>query len=216
MKKMKLIKYSFLIAFFVAALVSCRDESLSPIPVFETGVSGFAAFDTAKHSTVNNFSLSAPTKASTGLFRWLSLDNANTVNKIEYYVTFDESYTDKDGNSRTANHGGSSGKLIKTISGSDVPANRIFTPFSITQADVYNLYKANTFDYKDGRGVASVFDKPLDASRTATNRFTSNDGFRLLWTLYTADGRKFDTWSASICGNTPDFLNCEVDWNVVK
>lgn len=213
---MKLIKFSFLIVFFITVLFSCRDEALSPIPIFETGVSGFAAFDTAKHKTVNNFSYSAPNKPSTGLFRWLSLDNANTVTKIEYYITFDESYTDKDGNSRTANHGGSSGKLLKTISGSDVPANRIFIPFSFTQTDVYNLYKVNTFDYKDGRGAVSVFDKPLDASRTTTNRFTANDGFRLLWTLYTADGRKFDTWSASICGSTPDWLNCEVDLGVDK
>ena len=196
---MKILKYSFsmLLAVAIVALTaSCRDESLNPVPAWETAVSGYGELV----ATNNAFSLTDAAKDVQYKFRWLSIDNLNTVTKIEYYVALNESYTDKEGNSRTAKHGD---KLWKVVEGSAVPANRVFINLALTQAQVYALYKDNTFNY--GNGAVSVF---AQNGRSAAKPLIAADKVVVRWELTTADGRKFFQWSPGICGENPGFANC--------
>lgn len=207
---MKILNYSFsmLLAVAIVALnASCRDESLNPVPAWDTAVSGNGILV----STNNSFSLTDVTKPVQYKFRWLSIDNLNTVTKIEYYVALNETYIDKEGNSRTAKHGD---KLWKVVEGSAVPANRVFIDQSLTQAEVYALYKDNTFNY--GNGTVSVF---AQNGRTAAKPFISADKVVIRWELTTADGRKFFQWSPGVCGESIDaagvpFTNCNLTLSI--
>lgn len=198
---MKIAKYLLFVALTTLMMTSCRETTPDPNVPFETAVHGYGEF-----KTPSNFSLTDPAAAVNFKWRWVSIDKANTVNKVEFYVYFDESYKDKDGNPKTARHGGVAGtdfiKLWKTVA--TPAANFTFTDFTITQQEIYNLYKTNKFDYGDGKGSQDVF---AINGRTATVPFKSTDKFTLRWVLYTADGRRFDSWTTNVCG---DFVgaNC--------
>lgn len=200
---MKLLKYlsSIAIGFAIVFLSqSCRDTKSAPLPVFETAVHGFAKFKGDDFLSASDLA-----KTNPYTFRWVSIDNINTVNKIEFFVTLFEDYSDKDGNDRTAVHGR---KLFKTLEGGTAPANRAFTDQTVTSGDVYNLFKDAAFDYGLGGGKKPVFDQ---MGRTTAKRFTGNDYFSISWNLTTADGRKFTEWSPAVCGST-DGANCTLDY----
>ncbi len=203
-KKIALLCSVFLITFF-----SCKDESLQVIPDWGTAVNTFATLKTGASSSFISGNATVPVDVN---FRWISIDGLNTVTKIEFFLLFNEGYVDAEGNPKTVRHGGTAGKLWKTIEGANVPANRTDVLNTITQADVYALYKDNTYNYC-GTAV-SVFNNPIKPGRTPAAPFLAGDTFSLKWIVYTADGRKFDSWSPSVCTEFPG-SNCVYSWAVV-
>ncbi|MBI5914475.1 MAG: hypothetical protein HY842_03800 [Bacteroidetes bacterium] len=216
---MKFLKLSYLL-FAMGALTaiwSCKDEDLSPYLEPETAVHGYGR--TADGSPAD-FVFQQIDKSLQIDFNWNSIDGKNTVTKIEFYLFFDEGYVDLEGNDRTARHGGRyddytapRGKLFKTVEAGEVPANRTAINFTVSQADVYNLYKDATFDY--GSGSVNVFANPAKPERTAAGWLVAGDKFELGWVIYTEDGRKFDAWSPSICAGEFPNSSCTVKWAII-
>lgn len=208
----RLVTYIFL-AGLLATIYSCRDESLNPVPKWDSAVNGFGVFDgIAFDGKVNNrpqkyesdyaknFPAKAQDKAKIDFkIRWVSLDNKLTVNKIEIYVNMTEDYKDPDGNPKTANLGGGSPKLLQTLS--TVAANRQWNSFSITPLQVYNLFKDATVKYDKVKAV-KVFENP-DHKRPTGQWFDgATDNFIVTWRLYTTDGKVFKSWNQdSVCGD---------------
>jgi len=210
MKKLSI--YAFSAA--ITLLMSCRDESLNPNKAWEPGVHGLAVFDGVSEVGKANFATNARTFPLTGQdaskidfkIRWVSLDNKLTVTKMVVKIDMIESYTDPDGNPRTVSLGGG-GKVVKTI---DAPAaNRQWSSFSISPAEVFNLYKDATVKYDRVRDV-KVFENPA-RPRPAGSRLQgplvvagrtvgSADAFVVTWELTTSDGLVFKEWNQdSIC-----------------
>jgi hypothetical protein len=199
---MKIGKYILFLSIVALTVLACRETTTDPNIPFETAVHGYGEFKTPK-----TFSLTDAAAPVNFKWRWVSIDKANTVNKVEFFIYFDEPFKDKDGNPKTAKHGGVAGetytKLWKTVT--TPAANFGYTDFAITQADVYNIYKANKFDYGDGKGSVDVFSR---SGRTAAKPFIAGDKFIVRWVLYTADNRKFDSWTTAVCG---DFVGANCD-----
>jgi hypothetical protein len=203
----KLVIYALSAA--ITLLMSCRDESLNPNKPYEPGVHGWGVFDgiaeAGKANTAANainFPLTGQDAAKIPLkIRWVSLDNKLTVSKIVIKVDMIESYTDPDGNPKTVSLGGG-GKVVKTI---DSPAgNRQWNSFTITPAEIYNLYKDATVKY-DKVNAVPVFNNPA-RPRPATARLqgaaakAAADAFVVTWELTTSDGLVFKVWNEdSIC-----------------
>jgi hypothetical protein len=214
---MKAIKLFLFFAIGALFLFSCRDESLNPVPKWETGVHGYGATAktaVSKKDTLVEFSQKDVNKPIWFSHYWQSLDNKNTVAKIEFFVYWNEYYVDENGNSKTAPHGGTifsdPGKLFKTVTAPK--GNREVENHALTQAEIYNLYKDAKFDYKDGKGTVAVFD---GKNRTAAKPFNDNDEFLIRWKLTAADGRVFEVWGPdSICAGEVLGANCEVDFYV--
>jgi hypothetical protein len=204
---MKIAKYLFLLTLMALTTLSCRETTADPNIPFETAVHGYGEL-----KAPTNFSLTDAAAPVNFKWRWISIDKANTVNKVEFFVYFDEPFKDKDGNPKTARHGGTPGetytKLWKTVS--TPAANFGFTDFAVTQAELYNIYKGAKFDYGDGKGSVDVF---TINGRTAAKPFIAGDKFTLRWVLYTADGRRFDSWTTNVCG---DFVgaNCVLQFAI--
>ena len=204
---MKIGKYILFLSIVALTVLACRETTTDPNIAFETAVHGYGEL-----KAPTNFSLTDAAAPVNFKWRWVSIDKANTVNKVEFFVYFDEPFKDKDGNPKTARHGGVAGetytKLWKTVTAP--AANFGFTDFAITQADLYNMYKSNKFDYGDGKGSVDVFSVN---GRSAAKPFIAGDKFKVRWVLYTADNRKFDSWTAAICG---DFVgaNCDLVFTV--
>jgi hypothetical protein len=205
----KINKIVLLCSVLLITFFSCKDDSLVVIPEWGTGVNTYATLQTGASSSFISGNATVPVAVN---FRWISIDGANTVNKVEFFLLFNESYVDADGNPKTVRHGGSAGKLFKTIEGGDVPANRADVGVTITQADVYALYKDNTYDYCGT--TVPVFNNPIKPGRTPSAPFLAGDSFSLKWIVYTEDGRKFDSWSPSVCNEFPG-SNCVYSWAVV-
>jgi len=222
------------------AFIACRDESLNPIPKWESGVHAFTVFDGIAFNgnvlerpqpyEVNfarNFPRAIQSSAKINFkTRWVSLDGKLTVNKIEIYVRMLETYNDPDGNPKVADlSGNGKGKLITTIS---APAdNRVWNAFSITPDQVYNAYKAATVKY-DKVNAVNVFNNP-SRPRPANARFRPRetaaygdvdaDNFVVTWVLYTNDGSVFNTWHPDgVCGDQTAVSeansNCSLTFNV--
>lgn len=212
MNRIKLL----VLALIMVAFAGCRDEDLNPIPVYETAVHGWGRFDAA---SARNFVYADVSKNIDIQFQWNAIDGIQSVNKIEFYAFFDEAYKDPDGNDRIARHAGQflaangGGKPFKTVQGSDIPANRTDMKFSVTQTDLYKLFKDAKFNY--GKGEVPVYANPDRVDRTAATPFVSGDQLEVSWILYTNDGRKFDFWSRSICSEEFPKSSCSVKWGVV-
>ncbi|TAE29197.1 MAG: hypothetical protein EAZ91_13065 [Cytophagales bacterium] len=201
--------FSIALAVSVSLLMSCRDESLNPNKAWEPAVHGWGAFDGIAEAGKANIAANALNFPLTGQdaakipfkIRWVSLDNKLTVSKIVVKVDMIESYTDPDGNPKTVSLG-SGGKVVKTI---DSPAgNRQWNSFTITPAEIYNLYKDATVKY-DKVNAVSVFNNPA-RPRPATARLqgaaakAAADAFVVTWELTTSDGLVFKVWNEdSIC-----------------
>lgn len=208
MNKFKIALYTFLTA-LILPFSACKDESLNPVPQWESGIHANGEFASG---SPQNFVFAEPDTKITLDFRWISIDNLNTVTEVEFYVLFNESYEDNDGNPRTAAHGGTEGKLLKKLTGSEVKGNRELMNITISQDDVYNLYKDNTFNYGDG--VVNVFSNPEKPDRGPGNQFVAGDSFKVRWAMRTSDGRYFDSWSISVCTEFPD-ASCDVSWAII-
>ena len=229
----KILTYA--LSFGMVALLSCRDESLSPNPGWESGVHGFAIFadvpepkegsNTRPNTVANaaNFPITNQDAAKMNFkLRWVSLDNVLTVKKIDVFIEMIESYNDVDGNPKTASLGQ---KLLTTFDPS--AANRQWNTFAVTPADVYKLYSAATVKY-DGKTAVPVFSNP-DRPRPAGARLSgatkvkglsvAADRFVLTWKLTTTDGLVFNVWNPdSICGDPTQYnqasANCNLAWIV--
>lgn len=178
-------------------LQSCRDTKASPLPVFETAVTAFADY-----KTIKSFAIADAAKVVPFTYRWVSIDNLNTVTKIEFFVTLYEDYVDKEGNGRTAVHGT---KSFKVLEGGAVPANRAYADVNIAASDVYTLFKDASFDYGKGDGKKPVF---AQNGRTTAKQFTADDYAEVSWYITTGDGRKFTEWSPAICDGSTVGANC--------
>lgn len=205
----KINKLVLLCSVMLITFFSCKDESLQVIPEWGTGINTYAKLKTGASSSFISGNATIPVEVN---FRWISIDGLNTATKVEFFLLFNESYVDVDGNPKLVRHGGTGGKLWKTIEGSAVPANRADVLNTITQADVYALYKDNKYNYC-GTEV-DVFNNPIKPGRTPAAPFLAGDTFSLKWIVYTADGRKFDSWSPSVCNEFPG-SNCNYSWAVV-
>ena len=227
----KTLIYSLSLAIFL--LVGCRDESLNPNKPWEPGVHGWGVFADIAEGKLGsndkaNIAANAKTFPLTGQdgakidfkIRWVSLDNQLTVNKIVIKVDMIESYTDPDGNPKTVSLG-SGGKVVKTI---DAPAgNRQWNTFSITPAEIYNLYKDATVKY-DKVNAVKVFDnparpRPAGARLQGAKTGAAADAFVVTWELTTSTGLVFKVWNEdSICLDpTPVSqanANCRLNFSV--
>ncbi len=208
----QLLKYA--VPAVITLLVGCRDESLNPNKPWESGVHALGVFDGVAETAKANFATNARTFPLTGQdaakidfkIRWVTLDNKLTVSKIVVKVDMIESYTDPDGNPKVASLGGG-GKVVKTI---DSPApNRQWNNFSITPADVYNLYKDVTVKY-DKVNAVKVFENPARPRPAgarlrgplvvAGKTISSADAFLVTWELTTTDGLVYKVWNEdSVC-----------------
>lgn len=206
---MKTIKYLTLtlIGLFVLT-VSCKDDK-ELVPVWETGVNG----EGEVVSTAQDFKRGDNAVVLDFELKWISVDSKVTVTKMEVFITWNEGYTDIDGNPAVANHGT---VLIESIEGGGVPANRVPVGFSLSQPDLLALYDGVTYDYKDGidDNPIDVFGDPVNPGRDATNTFVAEDQFTVTWQFTGADGRVFSAWSPSVCTEFPG-SNCQIDFGVV-
>jgi hypothetical protein len=191
--------------------ISCKDDSLVLVPEWETAVNTFASLQTGSSASFVNGSPTVPINLN---WRWISIDGVNTITKVEFFLVFNEAYVDVDGNPALARHGGTAGRLFKTLEGAAVGANRVDVPVTITQDEVYQLYKDNTFNYCKTTNPVPVFNNTLKPGRTPAAPFVAGDSFQLKWIIYAADGRKFDSWSPSVCTEFPG-SNCNYGWGVV-
>jgi len=200
-------KYTIL--FFIPALFfSCTDEELleKNNPVWETGVNGFGQFQSASALNFIRGDVAIDLDLD---FRWISIDGKNTVEKVEFYVAFDEKYINKDGDPAVASHGK---QLISTVD--TPPDNRVDMSMTLTQGEIYTLFSSATFDYMEDGSAEDVFANPDKPTRdTSTQPFLDGDSFILTWVLTTSDGRVFDSWSPSACTELPG-SNCELSWIV--
>jgi hypothetical protein len=189
---MKIGKYILFISIVALTVLACRETTTDPNIPFETAVHGYGEM-----KKPDTFAVKDPAAPVNFKWRWVS---------IEFFAYFDEKYKDKDGNDKVARHGGTPGETYTKIWKTVAPpaANFGFTDFTITQAELYNLYKANKFDYGDGKGSVDVFSR---SGRTAAKPFVVSDKIIIRWVLYTADNRRFDSWTTNVCG---DFVgaNC--------
>ena len=203
----RITTYLFSLSLIAVTLLSCKDDSLIAIPDWESGVHGYGLLTSDPAIGFSTANASATIDVN---FKWKSIDKLNTVTNIDLYVTFNEEYTDKDGNKAVASHGGAQGKKVKSIT---PQAASEFGSFSISQEEVYNVYSSSSFDYGFGAGSQAVYSDPLGKGRGASKKFVPGDTFRVTWVLTTEDGRVFDSWSPSVCTEFPE-ANCAIDWGV--
>lgn len=208
MNKLKFSIY-FLLAALVIPFTGCEDEDLNPVLEPETAVHGFAR---VKQGSPANFVYGDNSSAINVELQWISIDQLNSVTKMDIFVDWREGYIDAEGNPRTAAHGT---KLVRSIEGSNVPANRTYASFAISAKELFEAFKDATFDYGDGKGKVPVFNNTFKPDRNENARFITDDSFTLTWAFTTADGRYFDSWSDSVCSEFPG-ANCDVKWKVVK
>jgi hypothetical protein len=206
----RLNKILLVSASLFVSVIACKDPDLQVVPDFETAIHTDA---TVTSGSASNF-LYKGTRSVSIDFLWNSIDSKNTVTKVEFFVQFNEPYVDIEGNGKVAKHGGSKGILFKTLEGGAVPANRVKTSISFTQAEIYELYKNASFDYDADGTKTPVFANPATPNRTAEGWFISGDAFQVKWNVYLEDGRVFDSWSPSTCAEFPNAA-CLFDWGVV-
>jgi hypothetical protein len=224
---MKSLKFPIIILVTsILAFVACRDESVNPVPAWETALHGFGSAGFTKDSAytiqsktkskidgkdsffiekkiknwVDTLLTSKPTRPYRFDHYWQSLDKLNTATKVEFFVYWDENYVDANGNSKVKRHGGyifdEPGKLFKTIS--SPKESRGVENLKITQTEIADLYKSSPAQNTTGR--------------TATNPFTKRDVFHIRWAITAADGRKFERWDPTgICVGEVLGANCQLD-----
>jgi hypothetical protein len=143
-------------------------------------------------------------------WRWISVDQANTIVGVDFYVSWSESYVNVNGDAVVANHGK---QLVSTAT----PAgNREDITFTLSQADLAAVFAGTTYDYDDGNsGAVDVFTYAGKPTRNVGGGqpFIDGDSFILSWSLTGADGRIFEGWSPSVCTEVPG-SNCQIAWIV--
>lgn len=198
------IKTISLFIVVIGLLASCRNEDLNPVPDWNYVLHGLGQI---KSGSPVNFILGDNNSKIDFTLQWVSIDNQGTAQAMDVFVTWNEKYIDKDGNPQTANHG-----KRKITSLSNVGANRTDSEFSIGVNDIRTLFSDAMYDY--GNGSVSVFANPLKPRRTAQQAFLDDDAFIVSWAILATDGKYFDSWSASVCGDFQG-ANCTIPFFVV-
>jgi len=214
MKHMKKIKIlSLTLGIVLAVITSCKDDSLVIVPEWESAVHGLGDFATG---SAQNFVFGDPAVDIDLTLRWVSIDKKASVERMEVYALFNETYTDPDGVPATAKHGGDDGVLIATYEGASLPDNAEDIAFSVSQDAIYQLYKNNTFDYDKNPATSPtpVFNNPGNPDRSPSNPMVKGDVVQIRWEFTTSDGRLFNSWSPSVCNEFPG-ANCAVNWGVI-
>lgn len=169
---------------------SCKDPDLNPYKEPEPGVHGYAViraltFVEGRMSTSRvDFD-----------FKWMSLDRKVNINRVEFYVYFNEPYIDQNGNAVMANHGGAEptgGRTHPDLSFTGL-GNFETRKFTITAAQIYGLYANATYKY-DGKTARPVF----GTNRPSNRRFLSGDNIVIRWRLYGDNGLVYRSWSPAI------------------
>ena len=216
-----LFSYILGLGVLALAIAGCKKyEDVSPIPVWETGVHGYAKYAAGSNKSFI-FADDSESKKMKVDWQWVSIDKLNTVTKAEFYISMTDDYFAQDGTKASARIGGD-GINFLTLEGGTLKGNRENTQFEMTQAMAYELFKNEAFDYDENGTAEKVFDDP---ERNATHWFLPGDAFRIRWVLTTADGRVFDSWAEDICTEYETYhtdglangggKNCYVDWSVV-
>lgn len=183
-------------------LASCRKEELNPVATGEPGVWGQGKLLSGQFTAGNDAASTVNMQ-----LKWIDVNRKLTMTKQEIFIQFTEKYTDKNGNPAVANHGTKSFKV------QDCKGNNEAVQFTISAADVYNLFQANQFDY--GQGKVSVF----GANRPAGARFTKADTFTMSWAFTGSNGLVYKWWSVSVVNgevyvDQPDIAaNASVTWS---
>jgi hypothetical protein len=197
----RMMKYIAVLLMLTTVFTSCRKEELNPDATPEPGVWGQGKLLSGSFLAGND----AGSKVDMQL-KWIDVNRKLTMTKQEIFITFTEAYTDKNGNPATANHG------TKSFAVQDCKGNNEAVAFSITAAQVYNLFKSNKFDY--GKGSVDVF----GVTRPDGARFTTKDKFVMSWAFTSSEGLVYKWWSVSVVNgevyvDQPDITaNASVTW----
>ena len=250
---MKRIQYITLLTLgLLTVVIGCKDESLSPFVAPIGNAHGLIQFVSAADGSLNPtlstfysqskvdvasfFDENAATAAQAinAKFTWFSIDKKVNISSIEFYLEYNENYSDDDRNPLVAAHGGQSpkpsvpaGKLFKTITAAGIG---VAIDLKVTAAEVYELFKGNTYDY--GTGAKNIFSAhPYNSSfdrSVSTYRFFGDrtytvpgkgdidlvaDEFRINWRLIADDGTGYGSWSPSVCQELVG-ANCTGQWKV--
>ncbi|MFZ5999737.1 MAG: hypothetical protein ACOYW3_04460 [Bacteroidota bacterium] len=193
----------------VALLIGCQDDSIDLL--IETSKTVYGKVQTIDYAP-NRFYFGDPTPVDLS-FRWDTMDPEVKVTKIDFYIQFREPYVDTNNTLRLAIHGGEDGLFLKSWEGASVPGIRQERLLSITQDEIYALFKDVQYDYiGDGR-LTPVFNNPAKPERTDKSRFVPNDAFRLTWVFTVNNGVVLQQWPDKVCLN-PKESNCELIWSV--
>ncbi len=193
----------------VTVSISCQDEELLEInnPTWQTGVNTFGQ---VAEGSAANFVRGDASVDLTFDWRWISVDGANDIVSVDFYVSWSESYVNVNGDAAVANHGK---QLVSTATPS---GNREDISFTLTQADLAAAFAGTTYNYDDGNDAeVDVFTYTGKPTRDAGagQAFIDGDSFILTWSLTGADGRVFEGWSPSVCTEVPG-SNCQIGWIV--
>ncbi|MEQ9168009.1 MAG: hypothetical protein RLO12_17240 [Fulvivirga sp.] len=193
----------------IAINISCQDEDLLEInnPTWETGVNTFGQ---VAEGSAANFIRGDESVDLTFDWRWISVDQANEIVSVDFYVSWSESYVNVNGDAAVANHG-------EQLVFSTTPAgNRENITFTLTQDDLSTAFAGTTYNYDDGNdAIVDVFTYSGKPTRNVGGgqAFIDGDSFILTWSLTGADGRVFEGWSPSVCTEVPG-SNCQIAWIV--
>ncbi|MTI38518.1 hypothetical protein [Fulvivirga lutimaris] len=193
----------------VTITISCQDEDLLEInnPTWETGVNTFGQI---ADGSAANFIRGDESVDLTFDWRWISVDQANTITSVDFYVSWSESYVNVNGDAAVANHGS---QLVSTATPG---GNREDITFTLTQADLAAAFAGTTYNYDDGNdATVDVFTYAGKPTRDVAGgqAFIDGDSFILTWSLTGSDGRVFEGWSPSVCTEVPG-SNCQIAWIV--
>lgn len=189
------------------ALFSCKKESLSPLPEFETGATALGIFESGSF-TENDMDNSQVVIS----ISWNDYGKNVPITKIEAYVHWVEGYYDNTKQQDVeVEHFGPQGKTDASLVINN-PNPRQQYPLTITPDKVYNLFKDAKHTY-NGTEV-NVFQNPEIDRSDPKKRFQLGDRFYLTWYLYATDGRVFKSWSESIKNEELAGANTQVDWEV--
>ena len=183
-------------------LASCRKEELNPVTAGEPGVWGQGKLLSGQFTVGNDAGSTVNMQ-----LKWIDVNRKLTMTKQEIFIEYTEKYTDKNGNPAVAKHG------VKSLRVQDCKGNNEAVQFSISAADVYNLFQTNQFDY--GQGKVAVFGN----TRPAGARFNKNDTFIMSWAFTGSNGLIYKWWSVSVVNgeiyaDQPDIAaNTAVTWS---
>lgn len=136
-----------------------------------------------------------------------------TLQKVEFYLEFNETYINRQGELRVARHGGDRGVLFKTLEHSELPRKDEVITLIVFQQDVFNLFKNYTYDYEGDQRQTPVFTNSDKPERNEEHPFLVGDEFKLTWSLIAEDDLVINEWPSVICNNNSD-ANCALDWKV--
>ncbi len=206
---MKLLYNIAFITLLGLGILSCKKDELSPLPDFQDGATGLGKLESGSFKA-GQLDVSKVVVS----ISWNAYGKPITINKIEAYVHFVESYYDSTKQQDVeVEHFGPMGKTDASLVINN-PDPRVQYPLTITPDKVFNLFKDATNKY-NGPTKVNVFQNPEINRTDPKKRFRVGDRFYVTWYLYAVDGRIFKSWSVSIQGGGLAGANTQVRFAVV-